>query len=99
MYENNLERASTFLANFLFGCEDNIENQGFKQLIEPEKIKPYIQQLYQNLFQQGWINDARRLGEWLGIQPKKKLNFKKKRYHNSSIPLSCLIVCYRAKNN
>jgi len=73
LYENNLLRANTHLTNFLFGCEDSIESKGFRHMIKPEQIKTHIQQLYNSLFQQGWIRDAKDLSNWSGIQPKEEV--------------------------
>ncbi|MDD5499549.1 MAG: hypothetical protein PHT91_01585, partial [Candidatus Nanoarchaeia archaeon] len=69
MYENNLLRADAFLANFLVGCEDNIGSKGCRELIDLEKIKPYMQRLYTQLIKQGWLDSARDLMELSGVQP------------------------------
>ncbi|MBD3312221.1 hypothetical protein GF352_02075 [archaeon] len=72
MYENNLNRANVHLINFLFGCEDNINNKGFIKMIKPEQIKKHIQKIYDTLFKKGWIFEVKRLIEISGIQPKKE---------------------------
>ena len=82
MYENNLERANIHLINFLFGCEDNISNQGLLQKIETEPIKPHIQQLYNSLIQNGWMYNAKELEEWSNIQPHFNKNIIQKAYKN-----------------
>ncbi len=62
-------KASVHLANFLFGCGDNIENRGFLKEVNVEKIKPYVQSLYEMLIKEGRINEARELKEWSRIGP------------------------------
>ncbi len=48
-YEFHLKMANENLLNFLFGCEDNITNEGFIDLIDPKIIMPYFETLYDSL--------------------------------------------------
>ncbi|MHA1818858.1 MAG: hypothetical protein ACTSU2_03235 [Promethearchaeota archaeon] len=55
--------------NFLFGCEDSINNSGFTSMIKREWIEPYIRIIYFYLFTRGNIKDARKIYDWCKIDP------------------------------
>ena len=68
-YENNLLRANVHMINFLFGCEDNISNNGFLSRVSVAKLKPHVQKLYRVLFNEGEIEKARKLFKRVKVLP------------------------------
>ncbi|MFA5406551.1 MAG: hypothetical protein WC307_04305 [Candidatus Nanoarchaeia archaeon] len=69
LFSNNQKRAYHYLNDFLFGCEDNINNSGFIEQVNFNRINQFSQEFYSETIRRCQVGRIEYLKKISGVKP------------------------------